>query len=97
MFRRLPEAGSETVSMTFDGVVLQARAGDSVAAALLASGHLQCRRSAVSDSARAPYCLMGVCFECLVVIDGIGSQQACMIPAREGMRIETQQGKRDIR
>jgi hypothetical protein len=38
---------------------------------------------------------MGVCFECLVTIDGVGNRQACMIEARDGMRIESGQGKRD--
>ena len=36
--------------------------------------------------------MMGVCFECLVVIDGVPNQQACMIEARDGMRIERQLG-----
>jgi predicted molibdopterin-dependent oxidoreductase YjgC len=97
MFRRLPEGSSADISMTFDGAAVRAKAGDSVAAALLASGHLQCRQSPVSGAPRGPYCLMGVCFECLVVIDGAGSQQACMIPVRDGMRIETQTGKRNFR
>jgi sarcosine oxidase subunit alpha len=39
--------------------------------------------------------MMGVCFDCLVTIDGIGSRQACLVPVREGMAIETQQGKRE--
>jgi predicted molibdopterin-dependent oxidoreductase YjgC len=37
---------------------------------------------------------MGVCFECLVTIDGVGNRQACMTAVEPGMRIETQQGKR---
>jgi predicted molibdopterin-dependent oxidoreductase YjgC len=37
-----------------------------------------------------------VCFECLVTIDGVGNRQACLIPVRAGMRVETQQGARDI-
>jgi sarcosine oxidase subunit alpha len=38
---------------------------------------------------------MGVCFDCLVTIDGVGSRQACLVPVREGMSVETQQGKRE--
>jgi predicted molibdopterin-dependent oxidoreductase YjgC len=37
---------------------------------------------------------MGACFECLVVIDGVGNRQGCMVPLREGMRIEMQAGRR---
>jgi predicted molibdopterin-dependent oxidoreductase YjgC len=38
---------------------------------------------------------MGVCFECLVTVDGVGNRQGCMVLVRDGMRIETQQGKRE--
>jgi len=78
-----------------DGVAMPARDGDSVAAALLALGHAACRTSAVSGAPRGPYCLMGVCFDCLVMIDGVANRQACMAVVRDGMRIETQRGKRE--
>jgi len=39
--------------------------------------------------------MMGVCFECLVTIDGVGNRQGCLVPVREGMRVELQHGKRD--
>lgn len=94
MFRRLSEAG-ETVSFTFDGRPLQARAGDSVAAALLAAGVVSFRATPVSGSPRGPWCMMGVCFDCLVVIDGAGGRQACMTPLRDGMVVETQAGLRE--
>ncbi len=62
---------------------------------MLAAGHVECRTTPISNSPRGPYCLMGVCFECLVTIDGIGNRQGCMTPVREGMRVETQRGKRE--
>ena len=99
MFRRLPEARgttSETVVLTIDGMRIEARAGDTVAAALLAAGVGYCRTTPVSGARRAPYCMMGVCFECLVTIDGVGNRQACLIPVRDGMRVDTQEGARDI-
>jgi sarcosine oxidase subunit alpha len=93
MFRRLTERGS-ALTIFVDGVATPARDGDSVAAALLASGHAACRESAVSGAPRGPYCLMGVCFDCLVAIDGVGNRQACMTLVRDGMRVDTQRGKR---
>jgi D-hydroxyproline dehydrogenase subunit gamma len=93
MFRRRVEIG-EAVEFTFDGRPLTARRGDTVAAALLAAGIETCRRSVVSASPHAPYCLMGVCFECLVVIDGIGNRQACLVPVADGMAVKTQEGPR---
>jgi predicted molibdopterin-dependent oxidoreductase YjgC len=98
MFRRLPEALSATrvVRFVVDGEVVEAREGDSVAAALLAAGLVACRTTPVGGAPRAPYCMMGVCFECLVTIDGMGSRQACLVEAREGMRVETQRGAREF-
>ncbi|MBM3646809.1 MAG: (2Fe-2S)-binding protein [Alphaproteobacteria bacterium] len=94
MFRRLADAGT-AVGLTVDGRPIEARAGDTVAAALLAAGIGPCRTTPVSAAPRAPYCLMGVCFDCLVTIDGVGSRQACLVPVHEGMKVETQQGKRE--
>ena len=96
MFRRLPEVAGETIAFTIDGARAEARAGDTVAAALLAAGMSSCRTTPVSGAKRAPYCLMGVCFECLVTIDGIGNRQACLVPVRAGMQVETQHGARAI-
>ena len=97
MFRRLPEPGAAPVSITIDGVSAEAREGDSVAAALLAAGHAQCRSSVVSDAPRGPYCMMGVCFDCLVEIDGVANRQACMVRVAPGMRVATQEGRRELR
>jgi len=96
MFRRLPDVALDPVAITVDGRSVAARAGDTVAAALLAAGIDHCRLTPVSGAPRAPYCLMGVCFECLVTIDGVGNKQSCLIPVRTGMRIETQRGARAI-
>ncbi|KRD95921.1 (2Fe-2S)-binding protein [Bosea sp. Root381] len=95
MFRPIAETRpGPSLGFTFDGRAMTARAGDTVAAALLANGVAACRQTPVSGAARGPYCMMGVCFECLVVIDGIGNRQGCLVPLREGMRIETQAGRR---
>jgi D-hydroxyproline dehydrogenase subunit gamma len=95
MFQRLPEIAGETVSLTIDGQPMPARAGDTVAAALLANGIGRCRTTPVSGSPRAPYCMMGVCFDCLVTIDGVGNRQACLVRVQAGMAVETQLGRRE--
>jgi sarcosine oxidase subunit alpha len=94
MFRRLGDKGA-TLTLMVDGKEIRARIGDTVASAMLAAGIGRFRTTPVSGAARAPYCMMGVCFDCLVTIDGVGSRQACLVPVREGMAIETQQGKRE--
>lgn len=96
MFRRLDDrlTPAPDIAFTVDGQRVVARAGDMLAAALLAAGRLPCRTTPVGGAPRAPYCMMGVCFECLVTIDGMGSRQACLVPVREGMAVETQAGAR---
>jgi sarcosine oxidase subunit alpha len=96
MYRRPPEDTRAIVRLTFDGAPLEAREGDTVAAAILAAGIASCRTTPVSGAPRAPYCMMGVCFDCLVVIDGVGNRQSCLVPVREGMAVETQRGKREL-
>jgi predicted molibdopterin-dependent oxidoreductase YjgC len=98
MFRRLPEAAAAAaVDVVIDGQPFRAREGDSVAAALIAAGVRSFRATAVGGVPRGPYCLMGVCFDCLVVVDGQRDQQACLIPVAPGMRIDTgRRGERSI-
>ena len=96
MFQRLPDTAGKAVTFHIDDRSVTAREGDSVAAALLAAGIGYCRVTPISGSRRAPYCMMGVCFECLVTIDGVGNRQACLVRARAGMRVETQRGKREL-
>ena len=94
MFRRLHSAG-DSVTVWLDGEPIEGRAGESVAAALLAAGVRDFRSTPVSGAARGPWCMMGACFDCLVEIDGEANMQACMIPVREGMRIARQRGVRE--
>lgn len=93
-FARLPgPAKAASVTLTIDGERIVARDGDTVASALLAAGRQAIRRSAVSGEPRAPYCQMGVCFECLVEIDGMADRQACLVPVRNGMVVTTERGE----
>jgi len=80
----------------FAGRPIAARAGDSVAAALLAGGITVTRQTPVTGAARGPYCMMGACFDCLAVVDGRPSVQTCMTQVRDGMRIDRQDGARGL-
>ena len=94
MFRRAIESSAARVTLTVDGRSIEAREGDTVAAALLAAGVVVFRETPVSGAPRGPLCLMGICFECLVTIDGAGSRQACLTLVSDGMAVETQRGRR---
>jgi hypothetical protein len=96
MFKRFDPDSRQSVHIFVDGAVVEAREGDTVSAALLASGRDVRRATAVSGARRLPYCMMGVCFDCLVTIDGVGNRQGCLVPVAEDMQIEIQKGKREI-
>jgi len=97
MFRPLELPANEapaTLTLQVDGRPLRARQGETLAAALLAGGVVPFRRTAVSGAPRAPMCLMGVCFECVVEVDGLGSVQSCMLEVRDGMQVHLPTGAR---
>jgi predicted molibdopterin-dependent oxidoreductase YjgC len=90
--QRLSADTRTEIRFQFEGRTLPARQGDSVAAALLAADEWAFRTTTVSGAPRGPYCMMGVCFDCLVEIDGVANRQACMIEVREGMQVKRQAG-----
>lgn len=89
MFQKIPDQG-EKIKIYYEGRCLKTVKGLTVAAALLSNGEIQFRESEVSGQPRSPYCLMGVCFECLLEIDGKPNQQSCMTIVRDGMKINKQ-------
>lgn len=80
------------IEFTFDGEKIDAITGQSVAAALLAANQRTLRKTRFNNNDRGVFCGIGVCFDCLVVIDGITNQRACLIEARPGMKVKTQVG-----
>ena len=92
MFKRLREPDGDRVKVLIEGREVQIPAGETVAAAVLASGLGHTRTSQISGAPRAPLCMMGVCFECLMEIDGVPNRQACQVRVVNGMRIRRQRG-----
>ena len=91
-FQPRPEGA---VRLTLDGVPIRAHTGDSVAAAVLAQSGNATRQTAKGTS-RAAFCLMGVCFDCLMEIDGQPNVQACQTAVRDGMVLRRQNGLRGL-
>jgi predicted molibdopterin-dependent oxidoreductase YjgC len=83
------------LTVIVDGELVPAFAGESVATVLLASGRQAFRHTDRNHAPRGLYCGMGICFDCLVTIDGIENVRACMTPVQEGMEIETGGRPRD--
>ncbi|WP_428483285.1 (2Fe-2S)-binding protein [Rhodopila sp.] len=81
----------------FAGQAIPARSGDSVAVALLAAGIAATRTTPISGAPRGPFCMMGACFDCLAMVDGQANVQTCMVAARDGMRVERQEGSASLK
>ena len=96
MFTEVVQSKTRKIKIIFEGKTLEVRENLSLAAALLASGIADFRRTPVSESPRGPYCMMGVCFDCLVIVDDLPNQQACLLTVREGMRVERQTGTAEL-
>lgn len=80
------------IAVFLDGAPVEAYEGETVAAVLVAAGHVAFRRTARNGSPRGAYCGMGVCYDCLVVVDGEINQRACMTSVRDGMKVMSQLG-----
>lgn len=82
-------ADDEVITVSFEGRAVPARAGESLAAALTASGIMDFRRTG-SGAPRGLFCGMGVCQDCLVEIDGAANQLACMTKITEPVTVRRQ-------
>jgi predicted molibdopterin-dependent oxidoreductase YjgC len=83
---RMPGARRQPVRFSFDGEPVMAFAGETLAAALLASGIRGFGRNPVDGSSRGLFCAMGACQECVVEVDG-SLVEACRTTVRDGMSV----------
>jgi glycine/D-amino acid oxidase-like deaminating enzyme len=83
------------VTIHFQGAAIPALAGETVAAALSAAGHLAFRRTP-SGAPRGLHCGMGACFDCVVTIDGRIGQRACLATVADGMRVADEPGSQPL-
>ena len=94
MFKRLSNVTDNAVTITIEDEDVQVPVGETVAAAVLVHNLGYTRTTPLSGAPRAPLCMMGVCFECLMEIDGIPNRQACLVQVAEGMTIRRPRGVR---
>ena len=86
----LPEIQrGKAVKITVDGKALEAYEGETIAAALLSAGIHTLRRSPKKKEPRGVFCGIGICYECLVTVDGVHAVRACITPVADGMKIDT--------
>lgn len=80
--------GGQAIQIEVDGDPVQAFEGETIAAALMASGR-RILRYTPDGSPRGIFCGMGACFDCVMEVDGDPSVRSCITPVRPGMRIRT--------
>jgi predicted molibdopterin-dependent oxidoreductase YjgC len=85
------------ITFMFDGEPIVAFEGETVAAALIGAGKTKLRSTQVASAPRGLFCGIGVCFGCLVVIDGEPSRRACVTFAHDGMEVRTQSGNGEVK
>jgi len=79
----------QQISVSVDGQLVIAFEGETVAGVLLAQGIRTFRHTAKTGQGRGLYCGMGICYDCLVTVDGVANVRACMTPVAQGMAIGT--------
>jgi len=89
----LPE--TEMVHITIDGEVIQARKGEVIAAALIATGKTYFRKTIKLHEPRGIYCGIGRCTDCVMTVNGVPNVRTCVTPVEDGMVIKTQLGYGD--
>jgi hypothetical protein len=95
--RRLPSLGDmirpladEPISIIVDGTVVQGVRGQTIAGVLLGSGALAWRTTSANQRPRGVFCGIGVCFDCVVVVNDLSDVRACLRRASEGDIVTTQ-------
>ena len=79
------------IAFTFNGKLFTGLAGQSIAAALLSAGVRELRVTRFNEKPRSIFCGIGICFDCVVVVNEIANQRACLIEISEGMSIVSNQ------
>jgi aerobic-type carbon monoxide dehydrogenase small subunit (CoxS/CutS family) len=78
------------VRFTFNGEPFKGVEGQSISAALMATGVREFRKTRFDGEPRLIFCGIGICFDCVVVVDGVANQRACLVEINDGAKIESQ-------
>jgi hypothetical protein len=76
-------------TITVDGAAVPLRPGESVAACLLAADRPVLRGTRFEGRPRGVFCGIGVCFDCLVTVNGVDGIRACLRVAQPGDEVRT--------
>ena len=87
----------EKAVFSFNGQQIEAYTNETIAAALHAAGIRELAKSPNLHRPRGLFCAIGNCSYCLMVVDGEPNIRVCVVKVRHGMKVETQQGKGDLK
>jgi predicted molibdopterin-dependent oxidoreductase YjgC len=87
---------SDPFTFSFEGQPISAYPGETIGAALMAAGINTFRSTRRQQKPRGIFCGIGICFDCLVVVDGRLNQRACVTAARPGMTVCVQIGAGEV-
>ena len=85
---RVAARSEPAIIVSVDGRPVSVFAGETVAAVLSAEGIRVFRHTAKRSEPRGIFCGMGICYECLVTVDGVPNVRACVTTVRPGMAIQ---------
>jgi aerobic-type carbon monoxide dehydrogenase small subunit (CoxS/CutS family) len=80
---------TEKVTFSFNGRDFQSESGQTIAAALIAADQRELRSTRFGSEPRSIFCGIGICYDCVVVVDGIANQRSCLVEVKSGMRVES--------
>ena len=78
------------IDFSFNGVELTAQPGQSVSAALISNNERINRYTRFNGAPRGVFCGIGICFDCMLIIDGQPNQRGCVTEIQPGMIVEVQ-------
>ncbi len=81
---------SKLISFTFNGKTFEGEPGQTIAAVLIDNGQRVLRSTRFAGNERSIFCGIGICFDCVVTINGISNQRTCLVEIVDGMKVESQ-------
>jgi aerobic-type carbon monoxide dehydrogenase small subunit (CoxS/CutS family) len=82
---------SAPINFIFNGSKYTGESGQSIAAALISQGQRVLRTTRFDETPRSIFCGIGICFDCVVVVNGIANQRSCLVEITEGAVIVSKQ------
>jgi len=92
----LPKVDQKVIQFYFNDQILHARAGQTIAGALMANGIKKFGISRKLHQARGLFCAKGRCYSCFVTVDGLDHVLSCMTLVEEGMNVRSKLSDPDV-